>query len=219
MLSLSILDQTPVSEGSTPEQALQHTVELAQAAERLGYKRFWVSEHHFSRNLAGSSPEVLIGYLAAKTEKIRIGSGGVMLPHYSAYKVAENFRVLEGLAPGRIDLGVGRAPGGMPIASMALQNGGRRMTDQYPEQIQDLVTYLHDQADEHHRFPNLIASPNVAAAPAVWLLGSSGKARGLPPKQGHRIHLPNLFTAKAEKRRPDFTKRGSNLLYWVNSQT
>ncbi|MCY7847723.1 LLM class flavin-dependent oxidoreductase [Bacillus haynesii] len=199
MLSLSILDQTPVSEGSTPELALQHTVELAQAAERLGYKRFWVSEHHFSRNLAGSSPEVLIGYLAAKTEKIRIGSGGVMLPHYSAYKVAENFRVLEGLAPGRIDLGVGRAPGGMPIASMALQNGARRMADQYPEQIQDLVTYLYDQADEHHRFPNLTAAPNVATAPAIWLLGSSGESARLAAQTGASYTFAQFINGEGGK--------------------
>lgn len=182
MISLSILDQSPVAEGSTPETALQQTVELAKMAEKLGYKRFWVSEHHFSRNLAGSSPEVLMSYLAAKTEKIRIGSGGVMLPHYSAYKVAENFRVLEGLAPGRIDAGLGRAPGGMPIASMALQ--GRRGADRYPEQIGDLVTYLYDQADEHHRFPNLTASPKVGSAPDVWLLGSSGESAGLAAQVG-----------------------------------
>lgn len=111
MVSLSILDQSPVSEGSNAETALQQTVALAQAAEDLGYKRFWVSEHHFSKRLAGSSPEVLISHIAAKTKRIRVGSGGVMLPHYSAYKVAENFRVLEGLTPGRIDLGLGRAPG------------------------------------------------------------------------------------------------------------
>ncbi|MCF7616171.1 LLM class flavin-dependent oxidoreductase [Bacillus sonorensis] len=184
MISLSILDQSPVAEGSTPETALQQTVELAKMAEKLGYKRFWVSEHHFSRNLAGSSPEVLMSYLAAKTEKIRIGSGGVMLPHYSAYKVAENFRVLEGLAPGRIDAGLGRAPGGMPIASMALQDGGRRGADRYPEQIGDLVTYLYDQADEHHRFPNLTASPKVGSAPDVWLLGSSGESAKLAAQVG-----------------------------------
>ncbi|MEK5503798.1 LLM class flavin-dependent oxidoreductase [Bacillus sp. FSL M8-0168] len=184
MISLSILDQSPVSEGSTPEAALRQTVELAQMAEKLGYGRFWVSEHHFSRNLAGSSPEVLMGYIAAKTENIRVGSGGVMLPHYSAYKVAENFRVLEGLAPGRIDAGLGRAPGGMPIASMALQDGGRRKTDKYSEQIQDLITYLHDQADEHHRFPNLTASPNVGSAPEVWMLGSSGESARLAAQVG-----------------------------------
>ncbi|HAZ38759.1 MAG TPA: LLM class flavin-dependent oxidoreductase, partial [Exiguobacterium sp.] len=119
-MKLSILDQSPVSKGQSPSDALHETVELAKIADELGYHRLWVSEHHFAKTLAGSSPEVLIAYMAAVTKQIRLGSGGVMLPHYSAYKVAENFRVLEGLAPNRIDLGLGRAPGGMPLATRAL---------------------------------------------------------------------------------------------------
>ncbi|MCP6680826.1 LLM class flavin-dependent oxidoreductase [Bacillus nakamurai] len=184
MISLSILDQSPVSEGRSAVSALQETVRLAQAAEELGYKRFWVSEHHFSKRLAGSSPEVLISHIAAKTSRIRVGSGGVMLPHYSAYKVAENFRVLEGLTPGRIDLGLGRAPGGMPIASWALNDGGKRNADQYPQQIRELTMYLHDLADDSHRFPNLTASPHIATAPDVWLLGSSGESALLSAETG-----------------------------------
>src|SRR5690606_19770091 len=108
MVTLSILDQSPVAQGSNAKEALQRTVKLAQAAESLGYKRFWVSEHHDARSLAGSTPEVLIAHLAAMTKAIRVGSGGVMLPHYSPYKVAENFRMLEALNPNRIDLGLGR---------------------------------------------------------------------------------------------------------------
>ncbi|KXZ22859.1 hypothetical protein AXI59_10930 [Bacillus nakamurai] len=184
MISLSVLDQSPVSEGRSAESALQETVRLAQAAEELGYKRFWVSEHHYSKRLAGSSPEVLISHIAAKTSRIRVGSGGVMLPHYSAYKVAENFRVLEGLTPGRIDLGLGRAPGGMPIASWALNDGGKRNADQYPQQIRELTMYLHDLADDSHRFPNLTASPHIATAPDVWLLGSSGESALLSAETG-----------------------------------
>ncbi|MBT2713604.1 LLM class flavin-dependent oxidoreductase [Pseudomonas sp. ISL-88] len=184
MISLSILDQSPVSEGRSAESALQGTVRLAQAAEELGYKRFWVSEHHFSKRLAGSSPEVLISHIAAKTSRIRVGSGGVMLPHYSAYKVAENFRVLEGLTPGRIDLGLGRAPGGMPIASWALNDGSKRNADQYPQQIRELTMYLHDLADDNHRFPNLTASPHITTAPDVWLLGSSGESALLSAETG-----------------------------------
>ena len=110
MIKLSVLDQSPISDGSTATQAFSHTVTLAQEVEKLGYTRFWVSEHHNSVSLAGSSPEILISHIAAKTERMRVGSGGVMLPHYSPYKVAENFRVLEALYPNRIDLGVGRAP-------------------------------------------------------------------------------------------------------------
>ncbi|MDM5299835.1 LLM class flavin-dependent oxidoreductase [Bacillus pumilus] len=185
MMKLSILDQSPLIGDATPADALKQTVELAKQAEKWGYHRFWVSEHHFSNRLAGSSPEVLLGHLSAVTSEIRIGSGGVMLPHYSAYKVAENFRVLEALAPGRIDLGIGRAPGGMPISSIALHHGERkRMGDRYPEQVEELKVYLHDLADEYDPLPHLTASPKVETAPEVWMLGSSGESARLAAKAG-----------------------------------
>ena len=119
-IKLSILDQSPVSEGSNAVEALKETSQLARKAEEWGYTRFWVSEHHDTTTFAGSSPEILVSHLASVTSTIRIGSGGVMLPHYSAYKVAENFKLLEALFPGRIDAGIGRAPGGMPRATYAL---------------------------------------------------------------------------------------------------
>ncbi|MGG0026880.1 LLM class flavin-dependent oxidoreductase [Bacillus safensis] len=185
MMKLSILDQSPLIGDATPAEALKQTVELAKQAEKWGYHRFWVSEHHFSNRLAGSSPEVLLGHLSAVTSHIRIGSGGVMLPHYSAYKVAENFRVLEALAPGRIDLGIGRAPGGMPISSIALHHGERkRLGDQYSEQVEELKVYLHDLADEFYPLPHLTASPKVETAPEVWMLGSSGGSARLAAKAG-----------------------------------
>ena len=184
MLTLSILDQSPIASGSTARRALQQTVELAQAAERLGYKRFWVSEHHDATTLAGSTPEVLIAHLAAKTEHIRIGSGGVMLPHYSAYKVAENFRMLEALYPGRIDLGIGRAPGGMPIATMALNEGKRRDIDRYPEQVEDLIAYVSDTVPDNHRFHGLTATPVVDTIPEIWLLGSSNGSAAIAAQKG-----------------------------------
>lgn len=184
-MKLSILDQSPLIGDATPAEALKQTVELAKQAEKWGYHRFWVSEHHFSNRLAGSSPEVLLGHLSAVTSHIRIGSGGVMLPHYSAYKVAENFRVLEALAPGRIDLGIGRAPGGMPISSIALHHGERkRLGDQYPEQVEELRVYLNDLADEFYPLPHLTASPKVETAPEVWMLGSSGGSARLAAKVG-----------------------------------
>ncbi|RDI44348.1 LLM class flavin-dependent oxidoreductase [Falsibacillus pallidus] len=188
-IKLSILDQSPVSEGMTAEEALKNTVKLAQHAENLGYERFWVSEHHDTRTLAGSSPEVLISHIAAKTEKIRVGSGGVMLPHYSAYKVAENFRVLEGLSPNRIDLGLGRAPGGMPRASIALQDGNYRDIDRYPEQIDDLLHYLNDSHPADSRLHGLKASPLIQTVPDVWLLGSSASSARLAAAKG----LPYTF--------------------------
>lgn len=183
-LKLSILDQSPVSEGQSAEEALKNTVELAQSAEKWGYTRFWVSEHHDTYSLAGSSPEVLLAYMAAKTEHIRVGSGGVMLPHYSPYKVAENFRVLAGLAPGRIDLGVGRAPGGMPRATIALNKSRTRNVDDYPEKVEELLQYLNDDLPETNPLYGLKASPMVKTVPELWMLGSSPASAVLAAKMG-----------------------------------
>jgi luciferase family oxidoreductase group 1 len=184
VIRLSVLDQSPISEGSQAREALLNTVKLAQETEKLGYQRFWVAEHHNTLSLAGSSPEVLISHIAAKTSTIRVGSGGVMLPHYSSYKVAESFRVLEALYPGRIDLGLGRAPGGMPIATRALQEGKLSGIDQYPSQLDDLIQYLHDALDDNHRFAGLHATPQVSTAPEMWLLGSSGESAMLAAERG-----------------------------------
>lgn len=184
MLKLSVLDQSPVSEGSSPAEALAQTALMAQEAERLGYHRYWVSEHHSAPGLAGSSPEVLIAHLAAMTSTIRIGSGGVMLPHYSAYKVAENFRVLEALYPGRIDLGVGRASGGAALATQAIQENQLRHEDRYEEQVVDLIAYLHDTMDTSHRFAGLQATPVIPTAPEIWLLGTSRDSAALSAKLG-----------------------------------
>lgn len=184
MLTLSILDQSPISYGSDAREALHQTVQLAQAVEELGYKRFWVSEHHDSPSLAGSTPEVLIAHLAAKTSRIRIGSGGVMLPHYSAYKVAENFRMLEALYPNRIDLGLGRAPGGMPRATIALNEGRMRNIDRYPEQVEEIKAYLTDSLPESHPLYGLTATPVVDTVPELWLLGSSQGSAGIAAEKG-----------------------------------
>lgn len=183
MVRLSILDQSAIPKGKSAKEALENTVELAREAERLGYHRFWVSEHHLE-TLGHSSPEVFIPHLAAHTSTIRIGSGGVMLPHYSAYKVAENFRLLEALYPDRIDLGIGRAPGGIPGATAALQEHKKAGRDIYPQQIEDLVHYLTGSASENHRFPGLKAMPEIDTAPEIWLLGSSGGSAGLAAAHG-----------------------------------
>ncbi|WLD94748.1 LLM class flavin-dependent oxidoreductase [Alkalihalobacillus sp. AL-G] len=189
-IKLSVLDQSPIAEGMTSEEALSNTVKLAQYVEELGFERFWVSEHHDTNSLAGSSPEVLIAHLASRTSEIRVGSGGVMLPHYSPYKVAENFRVLEGLNPGRIDLGLGRAPGGMPIATMALNEGkSKRTVEEFPEQIDDLLGYLSDNLEKGHRFSGLKATPNLQTSPDVWVLGSSPSSALLAAEKG----LPYTF--------------------------
>ncbi|NBI29450.1 LLM class flavin-dependent oxidoreductase [Chengkuizengella marina] len=189
MIKLSVLDQSPVSEGSNPQEALKNTVKLAQKTEALGYHRFWVAEHHHTEALAGSSPEILIAHLASNTSKIKVGSGGVMLPHYSSYKVAENFQLLESLHPNRIDLGVGRAPGGMPLSTIALQEGKKRTVHQFPQQIDDLLAYIHDDLDENHQLAGLKATPLSPTAPELWMLGSSGDSAVLAAKKG----LPYTF--------------------------
>lgn len=183
-VKLSVLDQSPIAEGKTPEKALEETVELAKRVEELGYQRFWVSEHHDTATLAGSSPEVLMSFLAANTSKIRVGSGGVMLPHYSSYKVAENMNVLATLAKGRVDVGVGRAPGGMPRATLALNNGNRPMTHQFKEQVEELRAYLHDDVDPNHPYHGLKATPVPENKADLWLLGSSPSSAELAAELG-----------------------------------
>ena len=173
-LRLSVLDQSPVSEGMTGGQALRKTIDLAQLADALGYHRYWVAEHHGGPSLAGPSPEVLIGPIAAGTERIRVGSGGVMLPHYSPLKVAENFSILSGLYPGRIDLALGRAPGTDQLATFALQRDRRQAApDDFPEQLVELLGYLEDKLPAGHPFARLAALPGLPEKPEVWLLGSS----------------------------------------------
>ncbi|MEW9701352.1 LLM class flavin-dependent oxidoreductase [Paenibacillus sp. SI8] len=193
MMKLGILDQSQIGEGRTAAQALAETTALAQEADKLGYSRYWLSEHHASQALAHSSPEVLIAHLAAQTSRIRLGSGGIMMPHYSAYKVAENFRLLEALHPGRIDVGLGRAPGGMPISTRALQEGKYTSVDQYPQQVADLTGYLHDSLPHDHRFAALHASPIISTAPEIWLLGSSYDSARIAARQGAAFGFAQFF--------------------------
>jgi luciferase family oxidoreductase group 1 len=184
---LSVLDQSPVPEGLTGSDALQNTVDLARAADRLGYHRYWLAEHH-GLSLAGPAPEVLAGPVAAATERIRVGSGGVMLPHYSPFKVAESFSLLSGLFPGRIDLAIGRASGTEPITQYALQRDRRQAAaDDFPQQLLELLAYYRRELPSNHPFHKLQdALPGGEEIPEVWLLGSSpqsgiwAKELGLP---------------------------------------
>lgn len=175
---LSVLDQSPIAEGSTGADALRNTVDLARLAEELGYHRYWVAEHHGGPMLAGPSPEVLAGPIAAATEQIRVGSGGVMLPHYSPLKVAESFTILAALFPGRIDLGLGRAAGTDPIATFALQRDrGQPAPDDFPSQLAELLGYLDDDLPGEHPFRHLSATlPGRPELPVPWLLGSSAQS-------------------------------------------
>jgi luciferase family oxidoreductase group 1 len=173
-LRLSVLDQSPVSEGSTGPEALRNTLDLARLADGLGFHRFWVAEHHGGAMLAGPSPEVLIGPIAAATSRLRVGSGGVMLPHYSPLKVAESFSVLSGLFPSRVDLGIGRASGTDPLTTFALQRDRRAAAaDDFPQQLAELLGYLHDTLPADHPFARLAELPGLPERPMPWLLGSS----------------------------------------------
>jgi luciferase family oxidoreductase group 1 len=173
-MRLSVLDQSPISAGSTGADALRNTVALAQLAESLGYGRYWLAEHHGTPMLAGAAPEILIAEMAAATERIRIGSGGVMLPHYSPLKVAEVASLLANLHPGRVDLGIGRAPGTDPHTMFALQRDRRQgAPDDFPEQLAELLAYLEDDFPASHPFRRLAALPGGPERPEVWLLGSS----------------------------------------------
>jgi luciferase family oxidoreductase group 1 len=175
MIPLSVLDQTPIPEGVTPAQALANSIDLARHCEALGYQRFWLAEHHASQALAGSAPEILIGAVANATSRIRVGSGGVMLPHYSALKVAEQFSLLAGLHPGRIDLGLGRAPGSDQRTAVALQQDRRQYApNQFPQQLAELIGYLEDSLPDDHPFHAYAATlPGRPNVPEPWVLGSS----------------------------------------------
>jgi luciferase family oxidoreductase group 1 len=188
-LKLSILDQSPANEPETGPEALQHTIELAMKAEEWGYHRFWVAEHHDSSRHMGSSPEVLVAHLLARTNRIRVGSGGVMLQHYSPYKVAENFNVLASLAPGRVDLGIGRGPGGLPRSTKALQQGAVNGTRLFHEKLVELDQFLHDRLEESHPLYGLQAKPLPPQPPELFLLGTTTSSAELAAGLG----LPYVF--------------------------
>src|SRR5690625_4649463 len=173
---IGILDQSPIFPQSTSFDALQHTIEFAQAAEEWGYHRFWVSEHHNMVNVAGSSPEILIAHLLAQTEKINIGSGGVMLQHYSPYKGAENFHVMSTLAPGRVDLGIGRAPGGFDLTTKALQYGTNNGHVDFNEKLIFLKQLIERTIPEDHEFAKLKATPEPDIKPDIYFLGGSANS-------------------------------------------
>ncbi len=175
-IKLSVLDQSPVRRGGTAVQALKESVQLAKLTDRLGYTRYWVSEHHNTTSLAGSTPEVLIAHLAGETQHMRVGSGGVMLPNHSALKVAENFRMLEALFPGRIDLGIGRAPGTDRITSTILNPSNRFKEEDLLQQLIDLQDYLHDTHSPGASHQNVRAIPIADTAPDLWMLTSSGES-------------------------------------------
>jgi luciferase family oxidoreductase group 1 len=174
MIKLSVLDQSTVSEGMAHDQAIRDTIELAQLCEELGYHRFWVSEHHNHPTIIGSAPEVIMAAIAQATGSIRIGSAGVMLPHYAPFKVAEQFRVLDAIAPGRIDLGLGRAPGSDGKTAMALNPNGHQDSEQFPANVRDLIDWVSGAPlVDGHPYGDLKANPMAETVPEAWMLGTS----------------------------------------------
>ena len=174
MLRISVLDQSIAVAGRPHDQSIRDTVALARHCEELGYARFWVSEHHNHPNIVGTAPEILLGAIAASTSRIRIGSAGIMLPHYAPFKVAEQFRVLDALAPGRVDLGLGRAPGSDGRTAFALNPMANERPGRFPTDVRDLIAWLHGEPlPEDNPFAMVRAYPQTPTAPEVWMLGSS----------------------------------------------
>ncbi len=172
---LSVLDVSPVSAGSNSSRALRNTLDLARLVDGLGYRRYWLAEHHNLGMIASSAPEVMIGHVASATENMRVGAGGIMLPNHAPLRVVETFRVLEALHPGRIDLGIGRAPGTDPVTASALRRSQAAVGgDEFPQQFAELLAYAGDKFPEGHPFRSVVAMPDDVELPPIWLLGSSG---------------------------------------------
>ncbi len=199
---LSVLDLAPVSSGSTPSDALRNSTELAQLAERLGYTRYWLAEHHGMPGIASSAPAVLIAHLAGATSTLRVGSGGVMLPNHPPLVVAEQFGMLEALHPGRIDLGIGRAPGTDQNTARALRRtAGPLSADDFPEQLGELIAFFTGGFPAGHPYADVRAVPAAGNMPPIWLLGSSGYSAqvagilGLPFAFAHHFSSENTLPA------------------------
>lgn len=197
MIKLSILDQSPISSGKTAGEALQESMKLAQMGEELGYTRYWIAEHHDLSGLACSAPEVMLGYIGAKTERIRIGSGAVLLPHYKPYKVAETYNMLASLFLGRIDVGIGRAPGGSAEATLALSDNFLEQVWKMPESFKELLHFLHNDFPADHPYAKISASPVPHAAPQPWILGTSEKSARLAAENGAAYAFGHFMSDKA----------------------
>lgn len=183
-MHLSILDQSPISANKSAQDALHTSIKLAQLGEELGYKRFWIAEHHDLYGLACSNPDVMLGVIGAQTKKIRIGAGAVLLPYYKPFRIAETYNLLGTLYPGRIDLGIGRAPGGSAEVSLALSDNYLKQVNAYPQLIDELLQFIHQQHPENDPYGKISPTPVPDIAPKTWLLGTSEKSAILAAEKG-----------------------------------
>jgi luciferase family oxidoreductase group 1 len=196
MVALSVLDLSPVVAGGSAAQSLRNTLDLAEHTDRLGYHRYWVAEHHNLSNIASSAPEIMIGQIAARTSRLRVGSGGVMLPNHAPLAVAERFKVLEALFPGRIDLGIGRAPGTDHVTSIALRRRQNvREDDDFLERFQELLLIENAGFPKDHPFSTIRAMPSDVALPPIWLLGSSDYSAQLAASIGAGFSFAHHFAS------------------------
>jgi luciferase family oxidoreductase group 1 len=199
-MKLSVLDQSPIISGHSAAQALEETLKLARRADELGYHRYWLAEHHAIAALADPCPEILLARLGAETKRMRVGTGGVLLPYYSAFKVAEIFRMLEALYPGRIDLGIGRAPGGDQRTARAVGGGHFPDAEQFPQQVWELIGYLDDTLPGDHPNCKVRVQPEARTAspltPELWLLGSSDYSGLLAAQLGVRFSFAHFINAQ-----------------------
>ena len=221
-MKLSVLDQSPARSDGTAAEAVAETIALAKAAERLGYHRYWLAEHHNTKSFAGSAPEVLIARVAAETKTIRVGSGGVMLTHYSPLKVAEQFRMLEILSPGRIDLGLGRAPGTDQRTAQALQAGLQGWgIDAFPSQVHLLRQFLDDAAGtplpDDHPYRGIHATPMGPTRPEMWLLGSGIHSAVYAGELGLPFAHAHFISAEGSEEACDTYRRRFKPSTWCES--
>jgi luciferase family oxidoreductase group 1 len=195
MTLLSVLDQTPVIDGHSVADAIAATVDLAQLADDLGYTRYWCAEHHGLFGVSNPSPEVMLARLGSVTKRIRIGSGGVMLPYYSSFKVAEQFMMLEALFPNRVDLGVGRAPGGDMRTAQAVAAGSYNRGDIFPQQVAELVALMDGTLPADHLAHGVLLQPQIDTRPQLWVLGSSDFGGMLAAQLGLRFSFAHFINA------------------------
>jgi luciferase family oxidoreductase group 1 len=212
-MRLSVLDQSPVISGLGARRAIEETLALARRVDELGYHRYWLAEHHAIAALADPCPEILLARLGAETKRLRVGTGGVLLPYYSAFRVAETFRMLEALYPGRIDLGVGRAPGGSLRTAQAVGGGAMPDARDFPQQVWQLREHFHGSLPDDHPFKRVRLQPEVDTAPQLWLLGSSDYSGALAAELGLRFAFahfinPNGGDAVSREYRQTFKGKG-----------